>query len=170
MIPWRSTQVIGAFVAGLVAIRVTSEVCLRAQVPLWAAVPALVLAGAVGFTGALLVLLRASFRRNRVRRAVRQGWPGVRDLCAAVLRQGWAETGRDEGPLFLDDRATVEVQRLRRALAQAGVLASSAEVKEYLLLCRWARRSGAGVRPGDEVTWLPASGRPAGRLWAQRAG
>ncbi|MDI6869739.1 MAG: hypothetical protein QME79_00025 [Bacillota bacterium] len=167
MIPWRSNQVVAAFLLGLGGITAATEACRCAQVPLEVAVPILGLAGVLAFAGSLLAMLAASLWRNRVRRAVRGGRRDVRDLCVAFLKscQGTPGSRRrpGEAPLLLDDPVPGGVARLRRALAEVGVQASAAEVWEYVLLCRWAQRRLQGKTAPRKAGWLPAGqpGRPA---------
>ncbi len=63
--PRTSKRIVGAFVASLGAITLATEACVRAQVPLRAAVPALILAGLAAFSGTLLVTLATRVRRRR---------------------------------------------------------------------------------------------------------
>ncbi len=80
MRPGEARRMVGAFVASLGAVTLATEACLRAQVPLWAAVPTLALAGMAAFAVSLLVALAIDARRTRLRRRSRQR---RRDLCLA---------------------------------------------------------------------------------------
>ncbi len=95
--------------------------------------------------------------------------PQALGQCAAYLRSwrqgGPARRAGGDEPLFPEDVPPEETAGLRRALAQAGVLATSAEVLEYLAWCRWfGARRPARVRrttPGC-VRW--ADSAPAGSV------
>lgn len=145
MIPWRSTQVMGAFAAALAAVWAASQAVLGAQAPLETAAVAMAVSGLGTFGVVLWGSLVAGLARNRVRRAVCRGDREVRQLCAAFLRQRRLRLGRDDW-FFLDDPAPAAVEGLRRDLAAAGVRVSSSELLQYLLVCRLAGRSDATDR------------------------
>jgi hypothetical protein len=171
MIPWRSTQVIEAFVAGLLAIAAAKEGLMYAGAPLVAAVFGLALAGFSAVAVVLALALGAGLSRNRLRQAVRRGRSEVRALCETFLaaEQGAADRrSRVEQPLFLDDPPSAEVARLRRALAGLGVRATAAEVREYLFWCRFAQRRAGRVATA-RVRSLAAE-RQGRRLQVRRAG
>lgn len=69
MIPWRYNQVVLAFVLSLGAVNAATEACLRARVPLQAAVLLLALAGALTFTLTFTLFYRVNVRHNRIRQA-----------------------------------------------------------------------------------------------------
>lgn len=150
MLPWRSTQVIGAFVAGLAAITATREGLIRAGAPLGVAWLSLMFAGASAVLLTLLFTLVSGLSRNRVRRAARRGRSEVRTLCEGFLatgRNSLSECDLLQESLFLDDPASPKVIWLQRALAGLGVRANAAEVREYLFWCRLAKvRAGHGGR------------------------
>lgn len=168
MIPWRSTQVMGAFVAGMVAVAAARDGLIRAGAPLGFVLFGLALAGftAVGLT--LLLMLGAGLYRNRLRVAVRRGRGEVRSLLEgflAVERQETSRRGHLSEQLFLDDPATPEVAWLRRSLAGLGIRTTAAEVREYLF---WSRLAQNRVGRVAEVRPLPE--RLERRLSVQRAG
>ena len=162
MIPWRANQMAAAFVAALAGVTVATQACLARGVPFGTAVLLLAFSGALIFSGALLAMALVGFARNPIRRAVRLGHRGVREACAACLRRHgrWKDPGSSAGedPLFLDDPPPQWVAGLGRALAEAGLYATPAEVLEYVIWCRWLTPK----RPGSLRRTAPGCVRWAG--------
>ena len=155
MIPWRASDVFAAFAAAMVSVWAATGAVIRAQVPVGAAVAWLGAVGVAVFGATLGVALMVTLYGNRVRRAVRSGNREAFRLCAEYLRRGGR---RADGALFSDDPGAAALEELKDDLAWAGVRATAAEIRQYLLLSRWAvaGRGRVTVRmsgPGSGHTW-----------------
>lgn len=113
------------------------------QVPVWAVAAGLGCVAFAIFAAVLALSLGGSLYGNRLRRAVRGGNREAAGLCAAYLRNAARRSGDDA--FFSDDPSSAALEALRRDLAWAGVKASVAEMRQYLVVSGWAgaRRSRA---------------------------